>query len=74
MEAIGFSGGIWVFWNTSVGVISILSTHPQFMHYQVDRQGGGSWCLIAMYDSPKDHLRHKLFLGLSALHVSPNTH
>lgn len=43
------------------------------MYCQVDRQGGGSWCFTAVYGSPKDHLRHKLFSGLSPLHVSLNT-
>ncbi|KAG8652230.1 hypothetical protein MANES_06G066201v8 [Manihot esculenta] len=38
VEAIGFNDGIWVFWNNSIGLVSLLSTHPQFMHCQVDNR------------------------------------
>lgn len=31
VEAIGLSSGIWVFWNSSVGTISLVSSHPQFL-------------------------------------------
>lgn len=32
VEVVGFSGDIRVFWNNSVGLVSLLSTYPQFMH------------------------------------------
>ena len=30
VEAVGFSGGIWIFWNSSL-VIDVVHTHPQFI-------------------------------------------
>lgn len=73
MELAGYIGCLWVFWNTSVGMVLILSTHLQFIHCQVDRQRGGSWCFTIVYDSLKDHLQYKLFSSLSVLHAFLNT-
>lgn len=42
VEAVGFSGGIWVFWYNSMGLVCLLSTHPQFIHCQVDDQSSTS--------------------------------
>ncbi|XP_031131901.1 uncharacterized protein LOC116033288 [Ipomoea triloba] len=33
VEAVGFSGGIWIFWNDSINVV-VTSTHPQFVILQ----------------------------------------
>ena len=34
VEAVGFSGGIWIFWNSSL-VIDVVHTHPQFILLKV---------------------------------------
>lgn len=66
VEAVGFSGGIWVFWNNSVGLVSFLSTHSQFIRFQVDNRGSASWYFTAIYGSPKAHLWHKIFSDTAA--------
>lgn len=40
---------------------------------QVNSLGGASWCFTAIFDNPKVHLWHKLFLGFSSSQISPDT-
>lgn len=64
VEAVGFSGGIWIHWNTAVNV-AILKTHPQFILLQVDDKRTHPWILAVVYGSPNRMLRKKLFTDLS---------
>ena len=36
VEALGFSGGIWLFWKENLH-LKIIKTHPQFLHVRVAR-------------------------------------
>lgn len=63
VEALGFSGGIWVLWKEEVN-IEILSSHPQFIHIEDIEHNGQSWYLSAVYDIPSLHLRRKLWSAL----------
>ena len=38
IEALGFSGGIWVLWKDCIQV-NVLRTHLQFIHKQINSQG-----------------------------------
>ena len=38
VEALGFSGGIWLFWRKEISV-TIIKTHPQFIHSRVVMKG-----------------------------------
>lgn len=64
VEAVGFSGGIWIFWNPTVNV-SVLKTHPQFVNLQVDDRRSQPWILTIVYGSPNLMLRRRLFTDLS---------
>ncbi|XP_031095145.1 uncharacterized protein LOC115999435 [Ipomoea triloba] len=64
VEAVGFSGGIWVFWNHPLR-IQVLNTHPQFVNLQVDEQNSSPWILSLVYGSPNISLCKKLFAELS---------
>lgn len=59
VEAVGFSGGIWVMWNNNTDV-DVRITHPQFIMLRVKDQKG-YWDLVVVYASPSIHLRKKLW-------------
>ncbi|XP_019163578.1 PREDICTED: uncharacterized protein LOC109159922 [Ipomoea nil] len=63
VEAVGFSGGIWVFWKDPVR-ISVLRTHPQFILMQVVLGGHPPWYLASVYGSPVHYLRRRLWNDL----------
>ncbi|XP_031131690.1 uncharacterized protein LOC116033075 [Ipomoea triloba] len=65
VEAVGFSGGIWVFWNHTVE-IQVISTHPQFVNLQVKEGNGLPWVLSLVYGSPNISLRRRLFSELTS--------
>ena len=61
VEALGFSGGIWVLWKECMKV-DILKTHPQFIHMQIDTEGGRDWLFSMVYGSPNVSLRKFLLM------------
>lgn len=64
VEAIGFSGGIWVLWRDNLQV-DIVTINPQFVLARV-KHGNDDWCFISfVYGSPTHSLRRKLWEGLS---------
>ncbi|XP_019157735.1 PREDICTED: uncharacterized protein LOC109154388 [Ipomoea nil] len=64
VEAIGFSGGIWVFWKTDI-VVQVSNTHPQFVLLRVTEGSNQPWNLSFVYGSPDYILRRQLFTDLS---------
>ncbi|XP_019183336.1 PREDICTED: uncharacterized protein LOC109178201 [Ipomoea nil] len=64
VEAVGFSGGIWVLWKEPVH-LDILFTHPQFILFQVRQSGKPPWMFAPVYGSPAHHLRRRLWRDLS---------
>ncbi|XP_038688766.1 uncharacterized protein LOC119987931 [Tripterygium wilfordii] len=65
VEAFGFSGGIWVFWKETLQ-ISVIKTHPQFIHLRVQSNGINSWLLTVVYGSPNFNLRKLLWMDLNS--------
>lgn len=63
VEALGFSGGIWVLWKNSIKV-NIIKTHPQFIMMQVKEDNQDPWCLAVVYGSPSHSLRKRLWRDL----------
>lgn len=72
VEAVGFSGGIWVFWKLPLQV-EVLGTHPQFINLQVMEQTSTPWVFSAVYGSPNPSLRKSLFSNLSLQAFAPQT-
>ncbi|XP_031125131.1 uncharacterized protein LOC116027569 [Ipomoea triloba] len=64
VEAVGFSGGIWTFWNKSSHV-SVIATHPQFILLQVKSDQQNPWFYAVVYGSPTHHLRRRLWAELT---------
>lgn len=63
VEALGFSGGIWIIWNDKVN-IRIRYTHPQFVALDVI-QPVMEWSMVIVYASPDGVLRKRLWRDLS---------
>ena len=64
VEALGFSGGIWLLWKESCNV-QILKTHPQFIHLKVYSEDDQQWLLSVVYGSPTYSLRKFLWNDLN---------
>ncbi|XP_019198960.1 PREDICTED: uncharacterized protein LOC109192713 [Ipomoea nil] len=64
VEAVGFSGGIWVLWKSTISV-TILHTHPQFILLDIVDSDSLLWKFSVVYGSPDHSLRNELFSCLS---------
>ncbi|XP_031116601.1 uncharacterized protein LOC116020257 [Ipomoea triloba] len=71
VEALGFSGGIWVFWSDALQV-EILTSHPQFVHMAITEPSGRRWNLSMVYGSPSGYLRRRLWNALSRNKIHVN--
>lgn len=65
VEAVGFSGGIWIFWNDEIHV-RVECTHPQAILIEVEDCRNCIWHFAAVYASPTPLLRQKLWRMLKA--------
>ena len=63
VEAVGFSGGIWVFWIDNL-FIDIIQTHPQFILLRVQQGRSSPWFFSIAYVSPSPILRKRLWQDL----------
>lgn len=52
LEAIGFSGGIWVLWNRQEVSLEVVYTYKYFIHVVVKEGAGRLWHLSTIYASP----------------------
>ncbi|XP_031131984.1 uncharacterized protein LOC116033375 [Ipomoea triloba] len=63
VEAVGFSGGIWVLWKNCI--LEVLHTHPQFVVLQVQDGQREPWYFATVYGNPNYILKRKLFANLT---------
>ncbi|XP_021290562.1 uncharacterized protein LOC110421316 [Herrania umbratica] len=73
VEADGYAGGIWVFWDPKNVEIDILAYSGQLVHMMVN-SSKAKWLLTAVYGSPVVEERKRLWLSLnmaSDLHNLP---
>ncbi|KAI9113418.1 hypothetical protein K1719_015345 [Acacia pycnantha] len=52
MDGEGYSGGIWCLWEHSIGSVSLIERHSQFVHFQVTSIAGLTWTFMVVYASP----------------------
>ncbi|XP_073051225.1 uncharacterized protein [Primulina eburnea] len=64
VEAVGFSGGIWIFWKEEIH-LEIISSHPQFVLARVEGIHRSPWFLSIVYGSPNGTLRKRLWQDLT---------
>lgn len=73
VEAVGFSGGIWVFWTNDCEV-EIFYTHPQFIVLKLKCSSDESWFLAVVYGNPNVGLRQKLWHALVLAKLRVESH
>ncbi|CAL1381633.1 unnamed protein product [Linum trigynum] len=67
VDAIGFSGGIWVLWKGAVFSIIELDRDSQFLHFTCTGPNNVSVILTAIYAKPNDHDRTPLWAAIRRL-------
>ncbi|PNX98271.1 RNA-directed DNA polymerase, partial [Trifolium pratense] len=73
VDAIGFSGGIWLLWNDSDCVVKVTHSNPQLLHVEFkDVSSNNCWDLSCVYGSPRGVERHMLWQSLKDIYVSMN--
>ncbi|CAI9094305.1 OLC1v1030022C1 [Oldenlandia corymbosa var. corymbosa] len=65
IEAVGFSGGIWLLWKERV-VVRVIRCHKQFLHVAVTVDNV-AFLLTVVYASPNPRVRRELWRGLEGL-------
>ncbi|KAL8161268.1 hypothetical protein V2J09_012757 [Rumex salicifolius] len=60
-EAIGFRGGIWVFWRKSIVELKQIDIHQQVVSLEVERSNEDRWLFSAIYASPNPANREELW-------------
>ncbi|KAA3483857.1 reverse transcriptase [Gossypium australe] len=72
VEAEGFSGGIWIFWNSDLIHVTIIKSHAQFIHARVKQRDDAEWLFMAIYASPNRQKRIELWDELKELAAGVN--
>ncbi|XP_028804662.1 uncharacterized protein LOC114759619 [Neltuma alba] len=71
VEARGFSGGIWLFWDMNTDFV-VLSSSDQFVHGKVRNGNGDEWLLTFVYGHPNTILRRQLWQSLHNIYNASN--
>ncbi|KAK9939901.1 hypothetical protein M0R45_016581 [Rubus argutus] len=66
-EANGFSGGIWLLWNSNKLHVDVIDNMFQAITIKVSLHGGPSWILSTLYASPTSTVRSMLWNYLDNL-------
>lgn len=66
LEAVGFSGGIWLFWD-NVWKVKVIDTKHQFMHCRISINRESEIMFTAIYGHPAASHRARLWHQLSDL-------
>ncbi|XP_057761117.1 uncharacterized protein LOC130981550 [Arachis stenosperma] len=66
-EGIGFSGGIWILWNSNFWNVEVLMSHRQYVHMKLRYGLESSWFFTVVYGSPQIGLRTSLWEGLKSI-------
>ncbi|XP_021757503.1 uncharacterized protein LOC110722546 [Chenopodium quinoa] len=65
VDAVGFSGGIWVYWKTDLVTVSPIIKHNQHITMEITRVGATPWYFSAVYASPDPTKRRDLWEELN---------
>ncbi|CAN1177321.1 Putative ribonuclease H protein At1g65750, partial [Linum perenne] len=68
VDAIGFSGGIWVLWKEHDVNISVREHSNQLVHLECSVDGGDYFFVFGVYDSPRGFIRMELWDHIRELH------
>ncbi|KAL8159453.1 hypothetical protein V2J09_000990 [Rumex salicifolius] len=63
VEAVGFSGGLWLLWNNNNFHLSVVIVHDHFIHNRVTIEED-TLLLVVVYAPPTPQSRQNFWLGL----------
>ncbi|XP_074314997.1 uncharacterized protein LOC141651174 [Silene latifolia] len=72
VNANGFSGGIWLYWNTDIVSVTTVHEHQQFITVEIARIGEFPWFFSAVYASPDPSNRRELWAELESFAQNNN--
>ncbi|XP_021723765.1 uncharacterized protein LOC110691155 [Chenopodium quinoa] len=72
VDAVGFSGGIWVYWKQALVTVNPISQHQQHITMEITRVGEIPWYFSAIYASPDPSKRQELWKELRDFAASRN--
>ncbi|KAK9689271.1 hypothetical protein RND81_09G048000 [Saponaria officinalis] len=64
VDAVGFSGGIWLYWRLELVNVTPVTHHSQYITIEVARLGETPWLFSAVYASPNPSNRVALWSEL----------
>ncbi|XP_021717958.1 uncharacterized protein LOC110685744 [Chenopodium quinoa] len=64
VDAMGFSGGIWVLWKTDLVTVNPILKHYQHITMEISRVGDRPWYFSAVYANPDPTKRKELWKEL----------
>lgn len=62
-----FSGGVWILWNEDE--IKLKHARKLILYFEVESKDGACWELIALYASPRAHIRRYIWEQLDEISV-----
>ncbi|XP_021858798.2 uncharacterized protein [Spinacia oleracea] len=71
VDAMGFRGGIWIYWKTEQVTVEPILKHNQHITMNITRVGATPWYFTAVYASPDPTKRSELWVEL---HSFAQTH
>ncbi|KAL2898046.1 putative RNA-directed DNA polymerase from transposon X-element [Bienertia sinuspersici] len=72
VDAQGFSGGIWVYWNKNIVTVEPIRQHEQYIIMEIARVGEIPWYFTAVYASPNPSKRQELWRDLKTFAATHN--
>ncbi|XP_021764430.1 uncharacterized protein LOC110729037 [Chenopodium quinoa] len=72
VDAMGFSGGIWVYWKPEIVTINPILKHRQHITMEITRVGATPWYFSAIYASPDPIKRRELWDELKSFASTHN--
>lgn len=72
VEAQGFSGGIWMFWDPAMVGVTSYGFHSQHLSVEIRKNGDDPWLFSAVYASPDSILRKDLWRELENIKAQYN--
>ncbi|PNX90011.1 hypothetical protein L195_g046134 [Trifolium pratense] len=67
VDAVGFSGGIWMLWSDSTVKVDVIMSNSQLIRVQFSQVVGGSWNFSCIYGSPRSGERTLLWNTLQSI-------
>ncbi|XP_074314499.1 uncharacterized protein LOC141649715 [Silene latifolia] len=67
VDAVGFRGGIWVYWKSDLVNITPVTKHPQYITMEIARNSETPWFFTVVYASPDPHNRKELWSELKKI-------